>query len=261
MSFNPFTWNQTSERVHSDVLTLQLKDDKRNTINISQLSSDICVKIPLKDTSSPEENTHLFTKDHSSRFHAIDVDYKDTFMQLEIAPEDPNIQLEVFMKFGSRPTIQEHDLNGTVSRNKWCIWRMQGETEAERVCAANRMNPIQFFAQKPGKYYVEVRFVTSDKRRTRSGVTPPTPPQSKTATVVPEYDPSTDQKYSMRVALGSCVYWSDEWQTWTTEGCQVRHFQWNHELEHAGNKTYVTVYTLYRRWFSYQFSGGNRPFA
>ncbi|KAL9966015.1 hypothetical protein ACROYT_G024022 [Oculina patagonica] len=44
---------------------------------------------------------------------------------------------------------------------------------------------------------------------------------SKNVTVVPAYDPETDQNYTLRVALGSCVYWSEKRKKWLTDGCQV----------------------------------------
>ena len=55
--FNPFTWDRTNERVHSDVLTLDLKDDKRKNVKVSQLSSDIFIKIPLKDQVNAVESS------------------------------------------------------------------------------------------------------------------------------------------------------------------------------------------------------------
>ena len=48
ISFNPYTWDGTKERVGSDVLTLQLKNNKSELIKVSNLSEDIVIFIPLK---------------------------------------------------------------------------------------------------------------------------------------------------------------------------------------------------------------------
>ena len=62
MQFNPFTWDNTSGDVHSAVLTLELKDDKRNSIEVSKLSSDVLIKIPLNSAVSVQTNQSFFTK-------------------------------------------------------------------------------------------------------------------------------------------------------------------------------------------------------
>ena len=238
MRFNPFTWDSTSERVRSNILTLELRDDKQRAIRVSQ-SSEIFMKIPLKTTGTNVEQplANIFIK--NTRFHEINVDYENTSIQLEITPADAAVNLMIFIRFNYRSTILEHDANGTVSSNGWCIWRrVQGNIEWERVCSSNRKTPIQLFAQKRGKYYVEIeteesrakrrqkRSCFEQRRQKRScvEVKPPPPPSPKgeNVTVVPKYDPATDHNYTMRTALASCVYWSEEQQMWTTEGCQVR---------------------------------------
>ena len=241
MPFNPFRWDKTSKMVHSDVLTMELKDNKSNTVKVSELSSDVLVKLPLKEAGSPTKSQTFFVKSGTSRFHVIKSDFGNVSIQLEITPKDASVNLSFFMRYGHRPTNKEHDLNGTLFGNEWCIWtRMQGENKRKRVCSSNRPAPIHIYAEKPGKYHIEVR---NDKslmkrkyrqkrscfghgRERRSCVEvkdpPPTPPNGKYVTVVPVYDPNTDHNYTMRVSLGSCVYWSKERQMWTTEGCQVR---------------------------------------
>ena len=55
ISFNPYTLDGIKERVGSDVITLKLKNKKRELIEVSNLSEDIVIVTPLK----PDEN---FTK-------------------------------------------------------------------------------------------------------------------------------------------------------------------------------------------------------
>lgn len=237
MSFNPFTWDNTSRHVHSAVLTLELKGDKRNSIDVSKLSSDVWIKIPLNSATRDQKNQNFFTSNHTSRFHEINVDYENTLLQLEITPVNATVTLVIFVKFGRRPTIEEHDLNGTVSNNESCVWRRAHQSNGwERVCFSTREAPIAMFAQKPGKYYVEVRSQNSLIRpkqgqeeshfAQRSCVEVKSPPHApflgEKEIDFPTYDPRTDHNYTMRVALGSCVYWSDESDKWTTKGCKVR---------------------------------------
>ena len=236
--FNPFTWDRTRERVASNVLSLDLKDDKQNLVEMSQLSSDVIIEIPLKPPKSPTKMSGFFTRDNLTRFHEITVDYENTMMQLEIAPEDKLVDLTIYLRFGRRPTIKEHDFNATISSNKICIWSKLGQN-SKNGCSSNYLTPINVLAKKPGKYYLAVvthsnsarphmrqkRSCFGKRRQKRSCVEvkspPPTPPQGENVSVVPVYDPSTDHNYTFTVAMGSCVYWSDMRQRWITDGCRV----------------------------------------
>ena len=66
------------------------------------------------------------------------------------------------------------------------------------------------------------------KRRKRSCVElkdpPPTLPQSENVLVMPVYDSTTDQNYTVNVTLGSCVYWSEKFEKWISSGCRVTIF-------------------------------------
>ena len=160
---------------------------------------------------------------------------------LEITPTEANTNLYVYLRYGQRPTTQVHDLNATVSKSKKCVWslgahdRKNGKTKCSRLTSAK-----ETLAKRPGKYYLgvqgynrsatnshkrEKRSCFGNRRQKRSCVKvkdpPPTPPQGESVTVVPAYDSKSDQNYTLRVALGSCVFWSEEREKWKTEGCRV----------------------------------------
>lgn len=237
--FNPFTWDKTRERVDSNVLSLDLKDDEQQVVEIEQLSSDVIIEIPLNAQSKPVKMLHFFTKSNSPRFHEITVDYESTIVQLDIAPKDESVNLTIYIRFGHRPTIKEHDFNATISSNERCIWTKMDQ-HFKNGCSSSYQTPIEFLAKKPGKYYLaavthsnsstkphrrQKRSCFGQERQRRSCVEvkrpPPTPPQSQNVSLVPVYEPSTDQNYTLRVAMGSCVYWSDMRQKWITDGCRV----------------------------------------
>ncbi len=244
--FNPFTWDKTRERVDSNVLSLELKDDEQQVVGIEQLSSDVIIDIPLNDQSKPVKMSHFFTKNNSFSYHEITVDYENTVIQLDIASEDESVDLTIYITFGHRPTIKEHDFNATISSNERCIWTKMDQ-HFKNGCSSNYQTPMEFLAKKPGKYYLAVvthsnstkphkrqkRSCFGQGRQRRSCVVvkrpPPTPPQSKNVSAVPVYEPSTDQNYTLKVAMGSCVYWSDVRQKWITDGCRVSQHElhWN----------------------------------
>ena len=242
ISFNPYSWNSTKERVNSYVLALDIKDETRKLIKIANLSDSIMVVIPSNPRMVILEDSQYFTSNDNLRFHVIDVKYKNTLIMLEVTPGEASIGLYVYMRYGQRPTTNEHDLNATVSNNGWCIWTpsAHGEKNGETECSDNQFLPIKTLANRPGMYFLGMQSynrsgVNSHKRKKRSCLgyrrekrscvevkdPPSTPPQSKNVTVVPEYDSNTDQNYTLRVTLGNCVFWSEEREIWIPDGCQV----------------------------------------
>ncbi len=240
--FNPYVWDSTKQRVNSDVLALDLKDKAGKLIKVANLSDSVMVVIPLKPPTVTANTSQYFTNNNNLRFHEIDVEFGNTLVILEITPCEESTYLFVYMRYGQRPTTKEYDLNATVSSNSRCVWTLtaHGKKDGKTECSFNQSLPIKTLAKRPGKYFLGVqsfkRSVTnSHKRKKRSCFgnrrekrscvevkdPPPTPPQSKNVTVVPVYDSKTDQNYTLTVALGSCVYWSEEREMWITDGCQV----------------------------------------
>ena len=231
-TFNPYTWDFTRDRVHSDVLSLQIKDDKGNIINMSNLTSDISLELPLH----PDNHTWVlenFANPTSLGYHAIHVPYEETFMKIEIKPQTPKAQYTIYFRYDQRPTTEVYDLNRKLFSN--CIL---GHDAKEYDCATE---VVHFVARKSGTYFIgllgekiyghkrtdrEKRSCFGRHRHKRSCVEvkdpPPTPPSYKNVTVTPEYHPLTDANYTLRARLGSCVYWSSEQKKWTTDGCKVR---------------------------------------
>ena len=239
--FNPYTWDRTKQRVNSDVLALDLKDDTRKLIKLSNLSNNVIVVTPLKPQTVSFESPQYFTQNDNLRFHKIDVEYENTLIMLEITPTEANTNLLVYLRYGQRPTTQVHDFNATVSKSEKCVWtpgvhdRKDGKTNCSRLAS-----PIETLAKRPGKYFLgvqgynrsetnphkrEKRSCYENRRQKRSCVEvkdpPPTPPQSENITVVPVYNSKSDHNYTVRVALGSCVFWSEGSEKWITEGCRV----------------------------------------
>ncbi|XP_022803339.1 polycystic kidney disease protein 1-like 2 [Stylophora pistillata] len=242
LPFNPYTWDGTNERVGSDVLSLHLKNDKGELMKISDISEDITIVTPLKFQEIPTEWSKYFTKKGDLSFHEIKVKYENTLLMLEIKPRDTTVHMFVYMRFGQRPTTQDFDLNATISHGEKCVWMPSAheKKEDQTFCSLNSQAPIQILAEQPGKYFLglknynatvnlphkrEKRSCFEGRRRKRScnevKDAPATPPRSQIVSVVPAYDSTSDQNYSLKVSSGSCVHWSEELEKWISSGCRV----------------------------------------
>ena len=239
--FNPYTWDSTKKRVNSEVLALDLKDHKSKLIKVSNLSTNVVIVTPLKHQTVSFENGQYFTQNDNLRFHEIEVEFENILIMLEIRPTEANTNLLVYLRYGQRPTTQVHDLIATVSKSEKCVGtrgahgRKDGKTKCSRLTS-----PIETLAKRPGKYFLgvqgykrnganshmrEKRSCFGNRRQKRSCVEvkdpPPIPPQSENITVVPVYNSKSDHNYTVRVALGNCVFWSEEREKWITDGCRV----------------------------------------
>ena len=245
--FNPYTWDVTRERVDSDILAMDLKDDERKLIKVSGLPNDVLIVTPLKPQKISLQIPQYFTQNDNLRFHQIDVKYENTLIMVEITPTDESVTLFVYMRHSQRPTTQVCDLNATISKQETCIWwNAQEKSYGRAKCSSNRFAtvPIETVARQPGSYFLGIKShdtsVTSLRRQKRScfGIgrqkrscvqvkgPPSTPSQGKNVSLVPMYDPTISRNYTMRVALGSCVFWSEEQEKWTTNGCHVSNNWW-----------------------------------
>ena len=264
-SFNPYTWDSSKERVDSDVVTLQLKNNKGELIKVSNLSEDIVIITPLKPGKNFMEKAKYFTKNDNLLFHEIVVRFGNTLLMMEINPQEPNVYLFAYMRFGQRPTSQDYDLNATISHDEKCVWMLSAhdKSEGQTVCSLNPHAPIQVLAERPGKYFLglknynatvnlshkrDKRSCLGGRRRKRSCVEvkdpPPTPPQGENVSVMPVYDSTTDQKYTLKVVLGSCVYWSEKFDKWISSGCRVSEKLYNDLQDNPFSKFNIVFDTV-----------------
>ena len=64
---------------------------------------------------------------------------------------------------------------------------------------------------------------TGRQRRSCIGVKdPPPPPTLPPMVLKSHYNASTDLNYTLVVTVGSCLYWSEEHESWTDDGCEVK---------------------------------------
>ena len=229
--FNPYSWDYSRRRVHSDVLSLEIRDDNRNPITISDLQNNITITLPLHEEEQFDELRH-FAKPHSLQYHKVDVPFENSLMNIEMTPVTAKSRFSLFVKYKDQPTRGTYDFSKNISSS--C-----DGTKTANPCATA---VVSFTTQLPGLYYIGIlgekipdqniltrkkRSCFGRRRQKRDCVEvkdpPPTPPQYENVTskVKPVYDASTDANYTLRVRLGDCVYWSEEQETWVTDGCEV----------------------------------------
>ena len=239
VSFNPYTWDNISKAIQSSVTSLELQSGKAK-INVSNLDDDIVMVIPI--TSPPKNNRnssdvseHSFLKPNKLSVRFFHAELADVPVSIAISVSEIGVVIELFVRFGSRPTVENFDHNSTLTFTSTCGNQTDGE-QNETSCLPDESS-ITVVPSKPSLLYVGIRFLgakntTEHSRQRRScfghgrqkrscvGFKDP-PPKGVTRTIVPQYDPSTDLNYTMTITQSSCLYWSEDKNKWTSDGCKV----------------------------------------
>ena len=233
--FNPFTWDNSSKKIKSRVTSLELKSNSGEKINVSNLDNDIEILIPI--FSPPQNSTngtqHSFLKPNQISVRSYYAELTNVPVSLKLSMAKAGIQINLFIKFGKRPTINDFDHNFTMVFTSTC----DNQTDANATCFI-RDSSVTVMPSKPGFVYAGLLskspndesqhsrqrrscFGNRRKRRSCVGVKDP-PPKGSLSTVIPKYDSNTDVNYTLTITQSSCLYWSENTEKWTAEGCRVK---------------------------------------
>ena len=265
--FNPFTWDNSSKKIKSSVTSLALQGGNREKINVSNLDNYIEIVIPI---SSPPANTsneteHYFLKPNKMSFRSYYAELEDVPVSIKIKAQKYGIAIQLFLKFGTRPTIEDFDHNFTLTST--C--KNQTNDKQNGTSCLLEESSLTVVPSEPSRLYVGLLFLVNEHSRTRRscfghgrdrrscvGVKDP-PPKGVTKTVIPQYDPLTDVNYTFSITQSSCLYWSEEKEKWTSDGCKVNYIRdrsnsWLKMSKFSGGMSICTpVFDIYFKWHNF----------
>ena len=235
LRINPFAWAKNGRDVESDVVSFELGDPNKRTIPVAGLSQDIVLTIPTTPTNkTPTPQEPKFVKPEVMRYHHIRIAYPGTAVTLVPKASNGTV-LKVYAKENQRPSVDDYDYRFTVPNVSKCPHQsLEGcsRDDAYRVTIVSKERgflSVGIYYLSREEHVRQRRSCFGHRRQKRSciGFKDP-PPKGVNKTLVPTYDPTTDVNYTLEVDQRSCLYWSDEEQTWTSAGCKVSktaHFQ------------------------------------
>jgi len=220
-----------------------LRGESGEVLKVQNLTSDIQLRIQLSEeapgTDFNPAKIASFVKPEHMQYHRVDVTEVQASYQITITTKD---SLNVFVKFGSKPSVEDHDRNYTVPDFSSCTRSTGTDEEDEYNCTRH---PHQLFLASdilkiPGVYYLGIlysRNISADNyplrkkrscfstaRAKRSCVetrTPPPPLGVYKESSIPPHDPAVDMNYTIETVELSCRFWSHDQEKWITEGCKV----------------------------------------
>ena len=237
IKFNPFTWDKSSELIQSSIIGLELQNSDTEAIVVADLDSDIEIIIPLNrvpvNTSDTAEQS--FLKPRKISTHKYHSEIPGLPVSLKLGTQAKDITIEMLVKVGSKPTLEEFDYNFVMEFNS----TRESQADYGKIDTSSPLQETSVALLPPdaGLLYVSLLFlgaknVNEHSRKRRScfghgrerrscvGVKDP-PPKGVIKTVIPQYDPLTDVNYTLTITQSSCLYWSEVDKKWTSYGCKV----------------------------------------
>lgn len=258
---NPFNWEMSSSAVRSSVTDFSLKNTKGKPLNVSGLQTPIELNLPIKAHNEDKKVTRKFfikpSEDFENmRYHEIHIASPQVTVFLHIKPTG-NKTLEVYVGHEKRPNpkIKTGYFNKTIPDYSSCLNYSHHGGISNCTSDPNLLVLTSHITGTIGKHYVGIRYrkepnettlktleiirvlarerrnganvdCTSHNGRTKRsciGVKPaPTTPPPTPKDVIPLFNDSVDVNYTFTSSVASCVYWEDDREIWTSEGCEVR---------------------------------------
>lgn len=248
---NPFTWDKSSELVTTSILDVKIKEARgaRQVINISNLAEEIDLQIPfepLTPVSAPDV-FYKQTDNETIQYHTVEVDETNGAMEFYVKPLEKQEQMTILVKYGTKPTILEHDLQAKLPNFSSCSFPVKIPFE-DVNCTENPYSIFlpSTYLNKEGTYYIGVKYEGTpggqpgthsrerrdcgERERTKRSLNcieykdpPPTQPSNgKFAQNQQGYDKSKHSNYTMESLGLGCNYWNPSANQFSGGGCRVR---------------------------------------
>lgn len=246
---NPYTVRQSvDDDINSQVVSIVLKDEVGQVINVSNLHGNILLTVPLKKTRNiTTPPVDAYTVPDVMAYRVVTTYHESTSLRILLTLKR-HAPIEVYVKYGSKPTKTNYD-HASILQKEPCQNNLQ-------FC--NVSHYLWFNADRPGQYFVGlvetlveesstsplnslangVPFVNFRKRRVARSLetmknsyghqcvrlkeAPTKQPIFENITrSLRQYDPEKSVNFTLEVDVARCLYWSEDKEQWMSEGCKV----------------------------------------
>ena len=214
--FNPFTWDQSSQRVTTHVASLDVRNGREELIPMSGLSPGVTILLPLnRQTSHHPANNSLGTPG-MLRHHNIHVQQGESMVKISIVPRDNHATisyLKILLPGEISPTFECKRVRGK--------WRERGRI----TCKGNNNVSISFTAFTPGNYILDIEFgVKQNDNKQEKGKGKEDQDEENCIEIKepPSRLINENVTYTYTVSESTCLFWELDEFKWKTAGCKVR---------------------------------------
>lgn len=226
---NPYTWDARMLGIDSMVIDVIVRTKNSLQIKITNLSEPIGLYITNKRKQEPSrEHRHLFLQPGIVQYHSLVIPSEEHVASLRIFNNESR-RFTIYIGRGFKPNSDNYTSIAVLPEFSSCQPGLSN-------CSTDP-HTLNLISYEPGLYYVGINLdeiqnaskvrrscTGDDRRKTRSCVKvkdprktqPPTP-----MTITPHYDAHASVNYTFTVTIGTCLYWSEKEDKWSSRGCRV----------------------------------------
>lgn len=232
---NPYTWDKTASSIRSTVIDVTLRNSKGMEVEVNNLSNPLGLHIPIghtkKVSDDRKEPRHLFLQPGVIRYHAFAIPSSEHLVSLRIA-NVASRQMVVYFGQGFKPSANNYSYVFNLPDLSFC----KSYKTDKLINCTNDPYSVKRTGYGAGLYYVGITLVVpktrmprsctgNGSRKKRSCIQVKVPPTTQPPTpmiVTPQFNAKTDVNYTFSATVGTCLYWSEEEEKWSSRGCKVR---------------------------------------
>lgn len=183
------------DNITSSVVALEVKRSNGSKFSISGLKNEIDIRIHHNERrfDSDKEDFVLHLYRESTQYHTFKISFADVAVAIEFLSHNETVsQWTIMIGYGKRPSIGDN----------LAFWSLDGKERKVLLLESRLLNE--------GTYYIQVKAASKMHSFSAESVT----------------SINASAPYSLKVSKMKCLYWFEELEEWSLNGCRVRLFSY-----------------------------------
>ena len=191
---NPYR-NCGDDNITSSVVALEVKRSNGSKFSISGLKNEIDIRIHHKERpfDTDQECFPLHLNETSTQYHTFKISFADVAVAIEfLTHNETAFQWTIMVGYGKRPSVGDN----------LGFWPVDGKERNFLLLESRFLNE--------GTYYIQVKAASNIQSSSTESMT----------------SINASASYCLKVSKMKCLYWLEELEGWSLDGCRVRMFRY-----------------------------------
>ena len=183
------------DNITSAVVALEVKRPNGSKFSIRGLKNEIDIRIRHNERpfDSDQDDFVLHLYEASTQYHTFKISFSDVAVAIEfLSHNETAFQWTIMVGYGKRPSVADN----------LASWSLDGKERKVLLLESRLLNV--------GTYYIQVKAATNIQSSSAESVT----------------STNASAPYSLKVSKMKCLYWLEELEGWSLDGCRVRLFSY-----------------------------------
>ncbi|XP_053393414.1 polycystin-1-like [Mercenaria mercenaria] len=215
---NPFLWSDNARFVGSPVVSLDLVDSTGEQIVVRNISEPIVIDILVDSTAVTASHIQAIIPDSEDmQHHRVKIRSNQSDMHIVIHPENITVQLEIYIKYETPPTLLDYDILDILPHEVEDLGNVTNLSKSiVQELAYTIVIPAGVIQEHGiGWWYVGVRkYDLADNSAEEEN--------EEDLSIYYDLEPvPVTFNYTISFVTSGCYFWDESQDTWSTAGCQV----------------------------------------